>query len=398
LRRHDGSTCWVRITAQLLDTTHPQRGILAIIEDIELEHAAAQALRNAKEMAEAAAKVKSDFLANMSHEIRTPLNAILGMAHLAQRTELTPKQRDYVARIAESGKHLLGVVNDILDFSKIEAGKLNIESTRFKLDNVLGNLRNMIGERATTKGLELLFDVAPDVPSALVGDPLRLGQILVNLGNNAVKFTERGEVAVAVQLRERRGTRVRLRFAVRDTGIGMNEQQRSKLFQPFTQADSSTTRRYGGTGLGLSIARQLVTLMGGQIAAESKPHQGSTFWFEVWLDDASSRAATEDAFNPAHGKSVLVVDDNEHARRLLTEMYQHLQMHAVSVASGREALRAMQTADDAGHPFDVVSLDLFMPGMSGLDLARSLRSQPLPGMKVGSLRPHQMAACTSGRA
>ena len=377
LRRSDGSAVWVRITAQLLDPAHPQRGILAIIEDVEREHAAAQALRDAKDMAEAAAKVKSDFLANMSHEIRTPLNAILGMAHLASRTPLNPKQKDYVNRIAESGKHLLGVVNDILDFSKIEAGRLSIERTRFKLDDVLANLRNMIGERAIVKGLELIFDVAPDVPRVLVGDPLRLGQILVNLGNNAVKFTERGEVSVVIRQLARRGHKVHLRFAVSDTGIGMTGEQCAKLFQPFTQADSSTTRRYGGTGLGLSIARQLVTLMDGHISVESTPDVGSTFWFEVWLDDATPRSRDDGAESATRGRRVLVVDDNEHARELLVQMYTQLELHAEAAATGREALRAVQAADDAGQPFDLVSLDMFMPGMSGLDLARSLRSQPL---------------------
>ncbi|KJU85426.1 protein containing ATP-binding region, ATPase-like protein [Candidatus Magnetobacterium bavaricum] len=240
-------------------------------------------LEQAREEADAASKAKADFLANMSHEIRTPINAVIGMAHLALKTGLTHKQRDYVQKIQHSGQHLLGIINDTLDFSKIEAGKLDIETIDFELSMVLDNLVTLVGEKTSAKGLELIFDVAPNVPGNLVGDPLRLGQILINYTNNAVKFTQKGEIVIRIFVVDEAEERLLLRFEVKDTGIGLLPEQQGKLFQSFQQADTTTTRKYGGTGLGLAISRRLATLMDGDVGVESRYGKGSTFWFTACL-------------------------------------------------------------------------------------------------------------------
>jgi PAS domain S-box-containing protein len=330
----------------------------------------------AKETAESATRAKGDFLANMSHEIRTPMNAIIGMTHLARQTELTAQQDDYLGKISSSANALLGIINDILDFSKIEAGKLEMEEVGFDLDDVLGRVADLVAVKAQDKGLELLLNRAPDVPCRLKGDPLRIGQILTNLANNAVKFTERGEVVVAVALDGQEDGRIALRFSVRDTGIGMTKAQAGKLFQAFTQVDSSTTRKYGGTGLGLSISKHLAEMMNGRIWVESEEGVGSTFLFSVTcgLDEARQL----DGLTPhpdLRGMRTLVVDDNETSREILHGMLGSMSFEVVRASSGREALVALEQAA-ASKPFGLVLLDWKMPEMDGLQLAEAIKASP----------------------
>ncbi len=293
-------------------------------------------LDEARSEAEDATKAKSEFLANMSHEIRTPMNAIMGMAHLAMKTDLTAKQYDYLKKVDISAKSLLGIINDILDFSKIEAGKMDMESVDFQLEDTLDNISTLVGIKTQEKGLELLFKTDPSVPRALVGDPLRLGQILINLSNNAVKFTDTGEIVVVTELVKKDDAQVTLKFSVRDTGIGMTAEQAAKLFQPFAQADSSTTRKYGGTGLGLTISKRLAEMMGGEIWVESQAGQGSTFSFTANFGLGKEKAKKR--FKPAselRGMKVLVVDDNATSRSILQEMLESFTFEVSLAASGK---------------------------------------------------------------
>ncbi len=372
-RRKDGSTFWASVYGRAVDDAHPDLGSVWVAEDITLKKQAADELRRAKEVADAASRAKGDFLANMSHEIRTPMNAIIGMSHLALKTELNPRQRDYLNKIQQSGQHLLGIINDILDFSKVEAGKLTVEHIPFELDAVLQNVATVIADKAAAKGLELICDVAPEVPHSLVGDPLRLGQVLINYANNAIKFTEQGEISIVVRLQRGADDSALLRFEVQDTGIGLTPEQIGRLFQSFQQADSSTTRKYGGTGLGLAISKRLAELMGGEVGVQSQPGQGSTFWFtaELGLGEAGVRPLVP-AIDLRH-KRVLVVDDNQHAAMVLADLLGSMGFQVRSVHSGDQAVAAVAAAAQQGEPFDFIMLDWQMPGMDGIETARHVQ-------------------------
>jgi two-component system sensor histidine kinase/response regulator len=375
-------------------------GLTGISTDITERKALEREIFAAKETAEAASRAKADFLANMSHEIRTPMNAIIGMAHLALKTELTPKQRDYIGKIQGSGQHLLGIINDILDFSKVEAGKLSIEQTEFDVHNTLENVTTLIGDKAGAKGLELLLDIEPAIPDYLVGDPLRLSQVLINFASNAVKFTEKGEIIINIRQEEETGQDVLLRFEVRDTGIGLTEEQKSKLFQSFQQADSSTTRKYGGTGLGLAISKNLVALMGGDIGVESEPGKGSTFWFTARLGKGRDRKKRLLPEPDLRNHRVLVVDDNAQACQILGETLRSMTFRADEAASGEQALKEITAADKSGDPYSIVFLDWQMPGgMDGIETALqmkrlSLKKQPKPIMVTAHGREEIFAAAT----
>ncbi len=374
IRVNKGETRWLSANGSIIETD--DRGkpkiVAGTVMDVTGRKLAQEAIERARQAAEDASKAKGDFLANMSHEIRTPMNAVIGFADLALKTDLTPRQKDYVSKIHNAGVSLLGLINDILDFSKIEAGRLEFENVDFSLDQVLETVTTFASQNVNARGLELLLNIATDIPMDLVGDPHRLGQVLVNLVGNSVKFTEAGEVELRVTLNEITGEKVKLRFSVRDTGIGMTVEECAKLFQPFTQADSSTTRRFGGTGLGLSIVRRLVEMMSGQIWVESEPGKGSTFIFTAWFGLSQNRRQRLISL-PAtlEGMRVLVADDNAMVREVLRNVLQSMRFRVESVGTGEEAVEAVVRAD-ADDPFGLVLMDWKMPGINGIEAVRRI--------------------------
>ncbi len=376
--RPDGAsvTCLFHATP-FCDKNGIKTGSFAMVTDIVDRKRMEEALIEARNKAESATKAKGDFLANMSHEIRTPMNAILGMTHLALKTDLAPRQRDYLNKIQLSANSLLGIINDILDFSRIEAGKLNMEFIGFNLDEVLDNLAAMMTIKTQEKeGIEILFNTDASVPRSLVGDPLRLGQVLVNLANNAVKFTDHGEIVVSTELLDLDNRRAELRFAVRDTGIGMTEDQISHLFTPFSQADTSITRKYGGTGLGLSISQRLVEMMGGRIWVESVPDVGSTFFFTAFFEigESESRLCRLPPPN-LRGIRALVVDDSPTSRDIFQKMLESFTFQVTLADSGEAGLKEIEKSL-AGPSYDIVVMDWKMPDMDGFEAARRIKHDP----------------------
>ncbi len=357
-------------------------GMLVILRDISerkrSEKELAEALETARQLrdeAEAANSAKSEFVANMSHEIRTPMNAIIGLTDLALRLELQPKLRDYLRKIRNSSHALLGIINDILDFSKIEAGKLELESVPFNVRDVITRASDIICANQSSQGLEFMISVDADIPDGLLGDPLRLEQILINLASNAVKFTPEGEVLLKVERADRAPDMVNLKFSVRDTGIGITKDKLFSLFNPFTQADGSTTRRFGGSGLGLTICRRLVDMMGGEILVESKPGEGSTFRFQLGFRLAGKdRPVQFPTPVDIRGTRVLIVDDNRTSREILLDMVMSFSFEGVAVDSGEKAMEALITAE-MGETYDLVLLDLRMPGIDGVETARRIAGE-----------------------
>ncbi len=350
--------------------------------EIRERRKAETALQAAKVAAEVATRAKSDFLANMSHEIRTPMNAIIGITHLITQTELTKKQHDYLSKLHTASYTLMGIINDVLDFSKIEAGRLDLESISFNLEEVFENLSNLMAERIQAKGLELLIHTPPEMPRQLVGDPLRLGQVLTNLTANAVKFTERGEIFISVETIDRKEHEISLRFSVHDTGIGISQEQQAHLFEAFSQADASTTRKYGGTGLGLAISKRLVTMMGGKIHAVSRLGSGSTFSFSAVFGLAPEETSGKLRPHPdLLDLRVLVIDDNPTSREILQTMLEAMSFRVTLAASGAEGIEELKNAPKE-QPFQLVIVDWKMPSMDGFATCKEIRKCDPSGGKV----------------
>lgn len=346
---------------------------VAVKKDITEEKKLQEKLMEAKQAADNANQAKSNFLARMSHEIRTPMNAIIGMTHLTLQTELNNKQRDNLNKVHSSGHSLLGIINDILDFSKIEAGKLDFEHAEFDLEKVFHDFANVITYKAHEKGLEIVIGLPQSVPHILIGDSLRLSQILINLSNNAIKFTEKGEIVIQAELAEKKKGKAKIRFSVKDTGIGLTKEQAGRLFQSFSQADVSTTRKFGGTGLGLAICKNLTEMMNGEIWVESKHGKGSTFFFTAWFGLGKKQKTSE--FVPSvdlQGMKVLVCDDNEISRNILKEAMETFSFKVKTVPSGKDAIRELEKSKS--EPYELVLMDWKMPEMDGLRASELIRS------------------------
>ncbi len=374
LIRRDGRRIPASVVSHPMIVTGQYMGSVVAFQDITQRKRQQAELIEAKRIAEEASKSKSMFLANMSHEIRTPMNAIIGMSYLALQTDLSKRQRDYVEKIHRSGDALLGIINDILDFSKIEAGKLRIEQTTFTLSQVLDNIATIVSSLAAEKRLEILFQVAPDIPSELIGDPLRLGQVITNLASNAVKFTDKGDIKISVTCKERDDARIKLGVEVTDDGIGMTSEQIGRLFQAFSQADGSTTRRYGGTGLGLTISKQLVDMMDGKFDVVSVPGQGSTFSFTAWFGVSDTPVEASVLPHAIQGLRILVAEGRESSSQAMVQVLSPLPVDIAIAASEQQVVDQIKAASEQRRPFGLVIVNHPLCGCSAETIARGIRT------------------------
>jgi PAS domain S-box-containing protein len=394
--RADGAVLWARVHCVRLAPAGVDPYVVAVVENFTDIKAKEHALREARDAAEAASRAKSQFLANMSHEIRTPMNGVLGMTELLLGTPLNDRQKRFAEAVYRSGEALLDIINDILDLSKIEAGRLELDASDFSVRSLVEDVFELLAPRAHQKRIELAYRVAADVPAALAGDPLRVRQVLTNLVGNAIKFTERGEVVLDLGVVESDARRVRLRFAVRDTGIGIRPEAVQRLFSVFMQADQSMSRRYGGTGLGLAISKHLVELMGGVIAVDSRLGEGSTFRFEIPLargdESAVATPSTPIARERLAGRRILVVDDNPTNRSIIDEHLRDEGMECACAENGMTALEILRAAAGAGTPFDAAIVDLKMPLMDGVTLAQRIRADE----RIAGIRLVMLTSLSSG--